>query len=137
MFFLFLKMVLLSNMENRDKILRVIDANLNRSREGIRVIEDTARFYLDNEKISKELKNIRHLITGLAESVFNNVQFRLLDRDRNVVFDSKDHEYTDSWDFSSTTTQQLIVEVTIPENEGITENILSGCVSILVGFMSK
>lgn len=57
-------------MENKDKILRVIDANLNRSREGIRVIEDTARLYLDNEKISKELKNIRHSVTALAEPVF-------------------------------------------------------------------
>lgn len=58
-------------MENRDKILRVIDANLNRSREGIRVIEDTARLYLDNEILSKELKKIRHLITEFAEPVFN------------------------------------------------------------------
>ena len=58
-------------MDSKNKILRIIDANLNRSREGIRVIEDTARLFLDDEKLSKELKNIRHSITVLAEPVFD------------------------------------------------------------------
>lgn len=38
-------------------LLRVIDANLNRLKEGIRVIEDIAR-YADNDKeLSKKTKN--------------------------------------------------------------------------------
>jgi len=42
-------------------LLRVIDANLNRLKEGIRVIEDIAR-YADNDKeLSKKLKTLRHL----------------------------------------------------------------------------
>ena len=40
---------------------RVIDANLNRLKEGIRVIEDMAR-YADNDKtLSSRLKALRHL----------------------------------------------------------------------------
>ncbi len=40
---------------------RVIDANLNRLKEGIRVIEDMAR-YADNDKtLSSRLKDLRHL----------------------------------------------------------------------------
>ena len=40
--------------------LRTIDANLNRFKEGIRVVEDILR-YEYNSPIAKELKNLRHI----------------------------------------------------------------------------
>jgi len=40
--------------------LRIIDANLNRLREGIRVIEDICRFYKNSHELSLRLKNLRH-----------------------------------------------------------------------------
>ena len=40
--------------------LRVIDANLNRLREGIRVVEDIFRYAYNNKEIAKALKSIRH-----------------------------------------------------------------------------
>ena len=41
-------------------LYRVIDANLNRLKEGIRVIEDIAR-YVDNDKrLASKLKELRH-----------------------------------------------------------------------------
>jgi thiamine-phosphate pyrophosphorylase len=43
---------------------RVIDANLNRLREGIRVVEDIYRYILDDKDIASRLKNIRHLARG-------------------------------------------------------------------------
>jgi len=42
------------------KLYRLIDANLNRLREGIRVCEDIERYINDNKKLSKKLKTIRH-----------------------------------------------------------------------------
>jgi thiamine-phosphate pyrophosphorylase len=42
------------------KLYRLIDANLNRLREGIRVVEDIQRYVFDNEKLSKKLKRLRH-----------------------------------------------------------------------------
>ncbi len=42
------------------KILRLIDANLNRLREGLRLLEDVARYVFDNKKLSKEFKHMRH-----------------------------------------------------------------------------
>lgn len=53
-----------------DKIYRILDANLNRYKEGIRVVEDFARYYLDNSLLSKELKNLRHLAKLDATSEF-------------------------------------------------------------------
>ncbi|HSA07431.1 MAG TPA: thiamine phosphate synthase [Candidatus Gastranaerophilales bacterium] len=39
---------------------RIIDVNLNRATEALRVLEEISRFILNNEKISSELKNLRH-----------------------------------------------------------------------------
>jgi len=43
------------------KLFRLIDANLNRLKEGIRVIEDINRYLYDNKTISSKLKELRHL----------------------------------------------------------------------------
>jgi thiamine-phosphate pyrophosphorylase len=40
--------------------LRMIDANLNRSNEGLRVLEDVARFLLNDADLSQRLRNLRH-----------------------------------------------------------------------------
>lgn len=42
------------------EIFRVIDANLNRLKEGIRVIEDIARYSHNNKKVASKLKQLRH-----------------------------------------------------------------------------
>lgn len=42
-------------------ILRIIDANLNRLREGIRVVEDIFRYVYNNKEVSLKLKTLRHL----------------------------------------------------------------------------
>ena len=40
--------------------LRLIDANLNRLREGIRVTEDIYRYIFNDKDIAKKLKKLRH-----------------------------------------------------------------------------
>jgi thiamine-phosphate pyrophosphorylase len=40
--------------------LRLTDANLNRLREGIRVIEDIYRYIFNDKQTAIELKNLRH-----------------------------------------------------------------------------
>lgn len=44
-----------------DKIFRIIDANVNRLREALRVCEDIARFILSDKKITQRLKSLRHV----------------------------------------------------------------------------
>jgi len=41
-------------------MLRLIDANLNRALEGLRLLEDVARFLLNDAEISEQLKALRH-----------------------------------------------------------------------------
>ena len=47
---------------------RILDANVNRSREGLRVCEDIARFYWDNPAWTRALKNTRQRITDVVLS---------------------------------------------------------------------
>ncbi len=44
---------------------RLLDANINRSAEGLRVLEDIARFSLDNQEISAALRSLRHKVRDL------------------------------------------------------------------------
>ncbi len=41
--------------------LRLIDANLNRLREGIRVVEDIFRYIYNDKETSSKLKSLRHV----------------------------------------------------------------------------
>jgi len=50
------------------EVLRVIDANFNRAREGLRVCEDVTRFILNAQDISRELKSIRHAISRMTKT---------------------------------------------------------------------
>ncbi len=48
-------------------VLRILDANLNRSREALRVVEEYARFVLDSPALSEELKSMRHALRAAAD----------------------------------------------------------------------
>jgi thiamine-phosphate pyrophosphorylase len=51
------------------QLLRMIDANLNRSSEGLRVLEDVARFILNDTKLSQRLKTLRHDLAQETKSL--------------------------------------------------------------------
>ena len=48
---------------------RVIDANLNRVKEGLRVCEEVVRFVLENKKITADFKKARHQVDALAKKI--------------------------------------------------------------------
>jgi thiamine-phosphate pyrophosphorylase len=49
--------------------MRMIDANLNRATEGLRVAEDIVRFILDDARLTARLKDARHQIVKLLKGV--------------------------------------------------------------------
>jgi len=49
--------------------LRIVDANLNRSVEGLRVLEDVARFVLNDATLSQQLRSTRHSLAEVGESL--------------------------------------------------------------------
>lgn len=56
---------------SRDKnILRIIDANFNRVKEGLRVCEETTRFILNNREFTAQLKKFRHSLDSVIKRVY-------------------------------------------------------------------
>ena len=52
-----------------DTAIRIVDANLNRAREGLRVLEDVARFSLGRQDLCARIKEVRHAVShALADS---------------------------------------------------------------------
>jgi thiamine-phosphate pyrophosphorylase len=51
-----------NNPDLSSGIIRIIDANLNRAAEGLRVLEDVARMLLSNVSLTSELKSLRHFL---------------------------------------------------------------------------
>ena len=47
-------------MTNDERIYRVIDANLNRLKEGLRVVEDIKRYVFDDAEVAYKIKSLRH-----------------------------------------------------------------------------
>jgi len=45
---------------------RIIDANINRTKEGLRVCEEITRFILNNRSLTTEFKKIRHKIDAVV-----------------------------------------------------------------------
>ena len=50
-------------------LLRVIDANFNRAKEGLRVCEDVLRFIFNDASTTLQLKNIRHGLTRAVDAL--------------------------------------------------------------------
>ena len=54
--------------------LRIIDANFNRSREALRVMEEYARFVLDDGVATGQLKSLRHELTATVHDMAPQAQ---------------------------------------------------------------
>lgn len=52
-----------------DGLHRLIDANANRAREGLRVVEDVARYALDDAETLKTIKGIRHELSSVLAEI--------------------------------------------------------------------
>jgi len=51
------------------QVLRILDANANRAREALRVMEEAARFILDDASLTQQLKQLRHDLTSALSAV--------------------------------------------------------------------
>jgi thiamine-phosphate pyrophosphorylase len=54
-------------LSEKNGTLRILDANANRAREALRVLEDYARFILNSSELCSLIKNLRHDLTTALE----------------------------------------------------------------------
>lgn len=69
-----------------------------------------------------------------SEKVLGTVSFKILDKTKKIVFDSKENDDPDFWDFKVKSTQEFTLELTVPPSESTSSATPSGCVSVMVGF---
>ena len=60
----------LSKISRNNKLHRIIDANLNRAKEGLRVCEEVTRFILDDRKFTAQFKSHRHEIDDIGKKIY-------------------------------------------------------------------
>lgn len=65
------------------------------------------------------------------------IEIKVLDVDRNIVFDNSTKDYVMSWDFEVEATQQLIVFLKVESNSEDEYSLESGCVSIMFGLLDE
>ncbi|MCQ9208265.1 MAG: hypothetical protein NG712_02685 [Omnitrophica bacterium] len=85
----------------KKELLRIIDANLNRAREGLRVCEEIVRFVLEDAKLTAEFKALRHQVSrnikkfpAIAKSLVECRQVQT-DVGRKIVNKSRRKNYKD------------------------------------------
>jgi len=61
------------------RLQRLIDANLNRLKEGLRVLEDTRRYLYDDAEASQRLKRLRHSLQKAYDP--SRLQYRDIQND--------------------------------------------------------
>lgn len=74
----------MSFVSDNKKILRVLDANLNRAKEALRVCEDISRFVLNQKKATAGYRSIRHSIEDLRF---------LLEKEKGQLIKARDIRY--------------------------------------------
>ncbi|HLF18162.1 MAG TPA: thiamine-phosphate pyrophosphorylase [Candidatus Omnitrophota bacterium] len=79
---------------NRKEIYRIMDANLNRFKEGLRVCEDVCRFVLDERSATRQLKDMRHRTKEVVASLGYKKLVEARDIRRDVGKGSNAHELT-------------------------------------------
>jgi hypothetical protein len=67
------------------------------------------------------------------------IEFKVIDANRNVLYNNKDHNMAKAWDFKLESSQQLRIIVKVPASgqKKSDNEILSGCVAIMIGFKDQ
>ena len=87
-------------------------------------------FYSDQE----------YRIAVCGSDALADIEFKIIDASRNVLYDNEKSNYSRIWDFKLESSQQLKIFVKVPvSNEsGSSEDVInSGCVAIMFGFKDK
>ncbi len=72
-----------------------------------------------------------------GEDKLPDIEFKILDANKNVLYSNKDAKYARTWDFKLQASQQLKLIVKVNSFEKAGETPASGCVAIMFGFKVK
>ena len=72
-----------------------------------------------------------------GEENLSNIEFLVMDSNRNILYSSKENNYGKTWDFKLQSSQQLKLVVKVSASKPSGGIPASGCVSIMFGFKTK
>ncbi len=78
--------------------------------------------------------NTDYRIAICGSDALPDIEFGIIDANRNVLYNNKDDDFTRIWDFRLEASQQLKIFVKVPVTNEMAEDIISGCVAIMFGF---
>ena len=81
--------------------------------------------------------DMEYRVSICGEDKLPDVEFRVLDANKNVLYSNKDANYAKTWDFKLQSSQQLKIVVKVNSFNKPGETPASGCVAIMFGFKIK
>jgi thiamine-phosphate pyrophosphorylase len=91
-------------------IFRVLDAAANRASEGLRVVEDFARFVLDDQHLTRLVKELRHDLSEVCGALPTAERHAARETQRDVgttISTPAEQQRTDTWDVCSAGCQRV------------------------------
>jgi hypothetical protein len=76
-------------------------------------------------------------VSIVGDEKLPDIEFRVLDSNKNVLYSNKDKNYSNTWDFKLQSSQQLKFVIKVPSATRSGQTPLSGCVAIMFGFKLK
>jgi len=81
--------------------------------------------------------DMEYRVAICGEDKLPNIEFKVLDANKNVLYSNKDANYAKTWDFKLQSSQQLKLIVKVSSFNAPGDTPASGCVSIMFGFKMK
>jgi len=81
--------------------------------------------------------DMEYRVAICGEDKLPNVEFKVLDANKNVLYSNKDANFARTWDFKLQSSQQLKLIVKVSSFNAPGDTPASGCVSIMFGFKMK
>ncbi len=64
------------------------------------------------------------------------IEFEVMDLQRNVLYNNRENDYRETWDFRLESAQQLLISLKVLNNDSDEEPV-SGCVAIMFGLSTQ
>ena len=81
--------------------------------------------------------DMEYRVAICGEDKLPNVEFKVLDASKNVLYSNKDANFAKTWDFRLQSSQQLKLVVKVSSFNQAGNTPASGCVAIMFGFKIK
>ena len=76
-------------------------------------------------------------VSIVGDEKLPDIEFRVLDANKNVLYSNKDKNFSNTWDFKLQSSQQLKFVIKVPSATRSGQTPMSGCVAIMFGFKLK